>query len=88
MALMRAKMRVVGVKKHDNVDQEDLTFTAVGPGEAYPEDGSDENNSYARWTPMADLTMSVQNPALFGKLKVNDEVYLDFTVTDKQEVTS
>ena len=75
---MRAKMRVMNVD--DSYEgQEELTFSAVAKSEPYDEEGSDENNSYARWTPSANLTMTVQNPALFGQYKVGDEYYLDFT---------
>jgi hypothetical protein len=81
--MMRAKMKVVSVEKDHNQDKEvtaeHLVFTAVSKSEVYPEDGSDENNNYARFTPMADLSMTIQNLNLFGNLKVSDEVYLDFT---------
>jgi len=79
---MRAKLRVTGVEKH-NEESETLSFAAVAKNEGYPKDGSDENNSYARWTPSADLTMLVNNPALVGQFKVNDEFYLDFTPADE-----
>ena len=41
-------------------------------------DGSDENNTYAKWTPTAELTMTVNNPALLGKIRPGEEYYLDF----------
>lgn len=78
MTTMRAKMRVTAVDSQYE-GQENLTFTAVCKDGFYPEDGTDENNSFARWTPSADLTMMIQNPDLFGKFEVNDEYYLDFT---------
>jgi hypothetical protein len=78
MAKMRAKMRVTGVEKH-NEESETLNFTAVAKNEGYPEGGGDENNSYARWTPSANLTMLVNNPDLVGQFNVNEEYYLDFT---------
>lgn len=82
-ATMRAKMKVTKVTEHPekqgSTPSEDVEFIAVGPDEGYPEDGSDENNTFAKWTPSADLKMSIMNPALFGKHKVGDEFYLDFT---------
>lgn len=45
----------------------------------YPEDGSDEDNTYAKFTPGADLSMNIANPALFGSFKVGDTFYVDFT---------
>ncbi len=75
--MMRAKMRVVNVKKHGNA--EEVEFMAVTPNEGYPEDGTDENNTYALWTPSAELNMYITNPNLFGKIEINQEFYLDFT---------
>lgn len=76
--MMRAKMRVSGIKKRDE-HYEELFFTAVGKNGSYPEDGSDENNSFARWTPSAELRMAITNPTLMGKFKIDQEFYLDFT---------
>ena len=76
-ATMRAKMKVLEVKKGDGWEL--LTFAAVCKSDGYPADGSDENNTFAKWTPTADLTMNVNNPALFGKINEGEEYYLDFT---------
>lgn len=85
MTTMRAKMRVADVVATvdvgANVQQERLKFTAVA-AKAYPADGSDENNSFAKWTPQAEVTMTVNNPALFGKFAIGDEFYVDFTKAD------
>lgn len=78
MTMMRAKMRVNAVLSGDGY--ETLEFSAVAKSDApYPADGSDENNSFARWTPSAQLKMTVQNPALFGKFKAGDTFYVDFS---------
>lgn len=87
MTQMRAKMRLTKVDSYVNqynnpegkVTQENLTFNAVSKSEPYPADGSDEDNTFARWTPTAQLTMSVLNPNLLGKMKVGDIFYVDFT---------
>lgn len=76
-ATMRAKMKVNSVKNHG--DFETVTFSAVCKSDGYPEDGSDENNTFAKWTPSAELKMSITNPNLIGKIKEGDEYYLDFT---------
>lgn len=76
MSTMRAKMVVTGVDSHETCEQ--LRFSAVGAN-SYPSDGADEDNSFARWTPSANLTMSITSPDLFGKLKVGDKFYVDFT---------
>lgn len=77
MRTMRAKMKVSKVESGNGYEK--LSFNAVCKSGPYPPDGSDENNSFAKWTPTAELTMSVTNPDLFGKVKQGEEYYLDFT---------
>ena len=88
--MMRAKMRVATVTEMRNITAdgegekytEQLQFSAVAKSEAYPADGSDENNTFAKWTPTATLNMDVRNPALWGKFKPGDTFYVDFTPAD------
>lgn len=80
MPTMRAKFRVANVEKFESCEV--LQFSAVGPNGAYPDDGADENNTYARWTPSAECRMTVNNPALFGKFEIGQEFYVDFTPAD------
>lgn len=84
MNTMRAKMRVSQVETFKNQDEteivnERLKLNAVAKSGSYPNDGSDENNSFARWTPNAELTISISNPELFGKFSVDQTFYVDFT---------
>lgn len=74
---MRAKMVVSKVEGNDTSQR--LFFRPVYPKAGYPADGTDENNSFAKWTPQADLNMTVNNPALLGKFKEGDTFYVDFT---------
>lgn len=74
---MRAKMKVSNIKHHSD-KCESLEFTAVCKSDGYPADGSDENNSFAKWTPAAKLEMTVTNPSLIGKFEMGQEFYLDF----------
>lgn len=76
-ATMRAKLvcNIVAA----SATSERLTFNAVAKSGAYPEDGLDEDNSFARWSPSATFTIDVANPALFGKFKQGDKFYVDFT---------
>lgn len=76
--MMRAKMRVTNVQKYPT--NQIVTMTAVSKSDGYPADGSDENNTYARWTPSADLSISIANPALFDKFEIGQQFYLDFTL--------
>lgn len=74
---MRAKLKVSKVVPFDG--GENLSFRAVGKSEPYDDKGSDENNTYASFTPTAELTMTVNNPNLLGKFKEGQEFYVDFT---------
>lgn len=56
---------------------ETLEFVAVSE-KPYNLDGESEDNSFARWTPSAELKMTVTNPNLFGTLKVGEKYYLTF----------
>ena len=78
MANMRAKMRLNHIdKRHEG--QETLYFNPVSRSDSYPADGSDENNTYAKYTPSGMLSLTVANPALHGKFSEGEEFYLDFT---------
>lgn len=74
---MRAKMKLVNVTRTEAA--ETLKFSAVGSKTGYLADGSDEANTYARFTPAAQLEMVVANPALFGQFNPGEEYFLDFT---------
>lgn len=83
MAHMRAKMQLSGIKQFVNpegkVTQENLTFRAVCKSTSYPADGTDEDNTFALWTPNAELTMTINNPALIGTMVEGEKYYVDFT---------
>jgi len=83
MANMRAKVQVAG--SHDQMfgpqgskSAEVLTFHAVAAN-SYPEDGSDEDNTFAKFSPSAEFRITVANPALWGKFQVGEKYYVDFT---------
>lgn len=81
---MRAKLRVMDVTTYKHPDTNETTyekvrFAAVGPNCSYPADGTDENNSFALWTPQADLNMFINNPVLFGRFLIGSSFYVDFT---------
>jgi hypothetical protein len=58
--------------------QETLKMHAVAASK-YPDDGSDEDNTYAKFSPGADLSINISNPALFGQFNVGEKYYVDFT---------
>jgi hypothetical protein len=77
MTTMRAKLKLTNIVKFENC--ETLTFFAVGKSEVYPPDGYDENNTFSRWTPSAELKMTITNPNLLDKFELGQEFYVDFT---------
>lgn len=76
MRTMRAKMQVRSVTQVEGA--EILEFSAVAAS-SYPADGSDENNTYAKFSPVADLKIHVRNEKLFRAFKPGQEFYVDFT---------
>jgi hypothetical protein len=83
MPIMRAKLQVGFVQEHRygsdaEKSGETLSMHAVAASK-YPEDGSDEDNTYAKFSPSANLSINIANPALFGKFKVGQKFYVDFT---------
>lgn len=86
MAKMRAKLAVGFVQEHfygnDGAKSgETLNMHAVAAPK-YDVDGLDEDNSYAKWSPSANLSINIANPDLFGQFKVGDKFYVDFTKAD------
>ena len=81
MTTMRAKLKVTSVTKGpEGFDpHERLTFAAVCKDGSYTSDGSDEDNTFSKFTPQADLSMVIQNPALIGQFEVGQKFYVDFT---------
>lgn len=76
---MRAKLAVRTVTSATGCDV--LTFSGVSASQ-YPEDGSDENNTFAKFSPSVTLDMSITNPVLVGTFKVGDTFYVDFIPVD------
>jgi len=82
MSKMRAKLRVGSVIPHQ-VDgatvSERLVFYGVSKSSPYPADGSDEDNTFAKFSPSVMLDIQIANPALIGQFKPGDTFYVDFT---------
>lgn len=86
---MRAKVRVGSVFPYRNPEtgetiNETVIFHGVAKSDGpYPDDGTDENNSFARWSPSVTMQFMIANPALFGKFKPGDTFYADFMPAPK-----
>jgi hypothetical protein len=83
MGKMRAKLQIGFVQQHfygpDGAKSgETLNMHAVAASK-YPEDGSDEDNTYAKFSPGANLSINIANPALFCQFEVCQKYYVDFT---------
>lgn len=78
---MRAKMYVTKIEKQ--ISFEVLNLSCVGRKDAYPADGSDENNTFAKFSPSGELRICVTNPTLLGVYNPGDIFYVDFTPTPK-----
>lgn len=81
---MRAKLQVGAVFPHRNVEtgettSETLHIHGVSKSGGYPSDGSDEDNTFAKWSPSVNLQMQITNPALFGQFEPGQKFYVDFT---------
>lgn len=46
---------------------------------SYPADGSDDDNTYAKFSPSGELSLHIANPALLGKIEPGQKFYLVFT---------
>jgi hypothetical protein len=77
MTAMRAKMKINHIdRRHESC--ETLYFNPVAASR-YPDDGSDENNTFAKFSPSGMLSLTIANPALIGKFAEGETYYLDFT---------
>jgi hypothetical protein len=73
---MRAKFAISRIEQF--VGGEKLYFNAVS-AKSYPADGSDEDNTYAKYSPSAECSIHIVNPALLGQFKPGEKYYVDFT---------
>lgn len=78
---MRAKVRVGSINKYGDTEQ--IAFHGVAKSDGYPSDGSDENNSFAKFSPSVQFTMTIANPALVGTFEIGDTFYADFIPAPK-----
>ena len=85
---MRAKMIVTEVNRtgHQNgpeYQMQDRVKMVAVAAKTYPADGADEDNTYAKFSPTGDLSLSIVTPDLIGKIQPGQKFYLDFVLADK-----
>jgi len=71
--MMRAKLTLYSICSYGN-NRATVVFNTV-----YDCNNKPEDNSYAKFTPSAELKMEVSNPELLAKLKPGQKFYVDFT---------
>jgi hypothetical protein len=80
MPTFQAKLKVAKVERVNGWDQ--ITLYPV-----YSPDPADPNYSYSQATPSGQLSLTISNPNLLGKIKENQVYLLDFTeVTDEPKI--
>lgn len=83
-AVLRLKMSVSSVKRvadaQGNIQSEEIGLNAVYGPEGSP------NAQWSKWTPMASLSMTVNNPAAFGKVLPGQFFFVDLIPTDKDGI--
>jgi hypothetical protein len=75
---MRAKLEIDGLIPIGEF-HEQLHFRGVCKSQGYGEDGLDEDNTFAKFSPSVNLDITIANPVLLGKFKVGQRFYVDFT---------
>jgi len=83
MSKMRAKLKIGFIQQHFHgpdgaKSMETLSMHAVSAPK-YDADGHDEDNTFAKFTPGANLSINIVNPDLFDKFEVGQKFYVDFT---------
>lgn len=81
MGQMRAKVKLNAIQP--GYGTETLIFNPVSKSGQYNEHGSDEDNTFAKYSPSGQFVLTVANPALLGTFKVGETYYVDFTPADK-----
>ena len=89
MTQMRAKVVVTKVESFGGVNAnkeytkhgEKVFFTGV-THKSFDKDGFNEDNTFAKYSPQLDLSITIQNPALFDKHFPQQSFYIDFTLAN------
>jgi hypothetical protein len=92
MTSMRAKVRVGSISAFFNDAKEktgeQVYFHGVAKSSSYPADGSDEDNTFAKFSPSVSMNFTIANPALIGEFEVGDTFYVDFSPVAKPETVA
>jgi hypothetical protein len=82
--MLRLKMTVAAVKSSADQEgkkaSEELTLHAV-----YSSNPNSANAQWSKWTPSAQLTMTITNPAAFDRVRPGQFVFVDLTPAGKDD---
>lgn len=82
--VMRAKMIVTEVHRSGfpngtEFQKQDRIKCVAVAAKNYPADGSDEDNTYAKFSPAGEISLTIANPKLIGMIEPGQKFYIDFT---------
>jgi len=84
VAILRLKLCVESVKSVADSEgektQEEISLRAV-----YGKEGT-ANAQWSKWTPFAQLTLTISNPQAFGKVHPGQFLFCDLTPTEKDSI--
>ncbi len=81
--VMTAKVTVTSVNKLSDT-HERVTFCGV-TSKPFDENGFNDDNTFAKYSPQLDLSITIANPNLLGIHEHGQKYYLDFVPADKPE---
>ena len=79
--MMRAKVMVNEITHYPYAAQKFVAQPVV-KDEKFGPNGESENNTYSRYSPAGRFELTITNPELFGKLKPNQVMYVDFILAE------
>ncbi len=80
---MRAKVRCSSVIVHETCDE--VEFNPVCKSTSYGDDGLDEDNTFAKYSPSGSFKLTIANPELLGKYRPGQVYYVDFSPVPEPE---
>lgn len=74
---MRCKVKIISVEKFENCEK--IVANPVCKSGSYPPDGSDEDNTFAKFSPSGEFSLLIANPELLGVYQPGQIFYVDWT---------
>jgi len=77
--MIRAKLRAESVVNYESTVNGEKSSEQICLRAVYSSDPNSENYAWSKFTPNAELTMTITNPSAWGHFEVGKEYYLDIT---------